>query len=143
MALSPSETHELHASVKSLLEIWMRIKLAMQRALGKEPITKDNEIGIHKKQKQEFSNIGSIRIVKGLTLFSFNTVTLEIKKVEVRSYARIKLDGKVQNKHKAYHEANLVYAQALNKRNAIKKFRQNFPDRIKEYEYKQRANGKI
>lgn len=43
MALTPPEVVELHQALKSLLEIWMRIKLAYQKAFGKGEITKEQE----------------------------------------------------------------------------------------------------
>lgn len=43
MALNPTEVAELHTSVKTVLEIWMRIKLAIQKAFGKEEMTKEHE----------------------------------------------------------------------------------------------------
>lgn len=43
MALNPKEVEELHHSLKNLLEIWMHIKLAIQKSFGKGPITKEQE----------------------------------------------------------------------------------------------------
>lgn len=43
MALNPKEVEELHHLVKSLLETWMNIKLVIQKAFGKNPITKEHE----------------------------------------------------------------------------------------------------
>lgn len=43
MALQSKEITDLYGSVKRLLEIWMRIKLAIQRSFGKEPISAEQE----------------------------------------------------------------------------------------------------
>lgn len=68
MAQSISEIQELRASVKSLLEIWMRIKLAMQKAFGKDAITKDHE-NVFLKLKSDLSRTHRTvheRLPKGL-----------------------------------------------------------------------------
>ena len=43
MGIGPAEVAELHGAVKNLLEIWMRIKLAIQKAFGKEELSKEHE----------------------------------------------------------------------------------------------------
>jgi hypothetical protein len=43
MALTPPEVEELHVSVENLLRIWMKIKLAMQKAFGKDGLAKEHE----------------------------------------------------------------------------------------------------
>ena len=43
MAFTPKEVAELNASLQRLLEIWMRIKLAIQKAFGKGAITRELE----------------------------------------------------------------------------------------------------
>ena len=43
MALTPKDVALLHADLKKLLEVWMRIKVAIQKAFGKGPFEKDQE----------------------------------------------------------------------------------------------------
>lgn len=43
MAFTPPEVAELHQTVKNILEIWMRIKLAIQKAFSKGEITREQE----------------------------------------------------------------------------------------------------
>lgn len=43
MALSSEDITNLHSSTKTILEIWMRIKLAIQTAFRKVEITKEHE----------------------------------------------------------------------------------------------------
>ena len=43
MALNPKEVADLKQTVKTLLDTWMRIKLAFQKAFGREQITKEQE----------------------------------------------------------------------------------------------------
>ncbi len=56
MALTPPKVAELNQSMKHLLEIWMKIKLAMQRAFGREEITKEHE-GAFLKLKSDLSRL--------------------------------------------------------------------------------------
>ncbi len=43
MALNPDDVGELNKLMRSQLEVWMHIKLAIQKAFGKTPITRDHE----------------------------------------------------------------------------------------------------
>ena len=43
MALSSEDIATLHSSTKTILEIWMRLKLAIQTAFRKVEITKEHE----------------------------------------------------------------------------------------------------
>ncbi len=43
MALTPKEVADLNVTMKNLVEVWMRIKLAIQKAFGKGEITKEQE----------------------------------------------------------------------------------------------------
>lgn len=43
MALQSKEIAELYDSMKTLLGIWMRIKLAIQRSFGKDPVSTEQE----------------------------------------------------------------------------------------------------
>lgn len=43
MALNPVEVAQLNGSVKALLEIWLRIKLALQKAFSKGELSREQE----------------------------------------------------------------------------------------------------
>lgn len=78
------------------------------------------------KKKQEFKYIGSQRRIKGLTLFSYNTVTKELKPASIKSDVSIGLDGSVVYSNKAQIEKDCVYFQALNIKNARKKIQKEY-----------------
>lgn len=74
------------------------------------------------KQKKELKFIGNQRAIPGLTLFSYNLETGEIKVAEMVTEAA--LDYKTRQliyKKKLVIERFCVYRQALNKKNFIKK----------------------
>lgn len=74
------------------------------------------------KQKKELKFIGNQRAIPGLTLFSYNLETGEIKVAEIVTEAA--LDYKTRQpiyKKKLVIERFCVYRQALNKKNFIKK----------------------
>ena len=56
MAFDPKEVADIHQSMKKLLEIWMKIKLVIQRAFGKDPITKEHEV-VFRDLKRELSRV--------------------------------------------------------------------------------------
>ena len=81
----------------------------------------NKEIHRAKKQKQEYKHIGSIKIIKGLTLYACNMETQEINKVVIEKKASIGLDGKEVRQQKAQHDPKCVYIQAINIKNARRK----------------------
>ena len=82
------------------------------------------EISVVENKQHEFKFVGSTKKVAGHTLFSFNTETKEIKKVEIQK-------SKTYNaftKHPAHNdkvviERNCFYFWSLNEKNALKKLR--------------------
>lgn len=79
-----------------------------------------NSIEIVDKKKKEIKYIGSQRPIPGLTLFSYNTSTGEIKKAPMKSTAILVRNG-VSFKKEVLIEKDCIYLQALNRKNLIKK----------------------
>lgn len=68
-------------------------------------------------KQQEFTFLGSVRAVRGHTMFSFNVVTKEIKVATIKhcdTFDLAKMD--VSYNPKIVVEENCVYRQALNKK---------------------------
>lgn len=78
-----------------------------------------NKIEVVEKKKNEIRYIGSKRFIKGLTLFSYNRVTGEIKKAPMKSTAVLTESGLVL-KNEVITEKDCFYDQALNEKNFIK-----------------------
>ena len=73
------------------------------------------------KQQQEFHLIGKTRRIAGLTLFSYNKETGEVKVAATEK--SIKIDYKTKKpveNAKVVVEKNCIYGQALNKKNFIR-----------------------
>lgn len=73
------------------------------------------------KQQQEFHLLGKTRRVVGLTLFSYNKETGEVKVAATEK--SIEIDYKTMKpveKAKVVVEQNCIYGQALNKKNFIR-----------------------
>lgn len=81
------------------------------------------EVAIEAEVKKEvkYKKVGSLRVIKGLTIFTYNPITGDIKKLEVKKKALIGFDKKVVEQAKATHDPNVVYIQALNLKNAKRK----------------------
>lgn len=88
--------------------------------LEQEKATTKNQIEVVEKTKNEIKHIGSTRKVAGLTLFSFNKNTFEIKKAEVKRYAKLTGSG-TEYKNEVTYEKDCFYDQALNENNFTKK----------------------
>jgi len=87
MALNPKRVEELYASMKSLLEIWMRIKLVIQKAFSKEDITREHEtaflnlksslsrlyrtVGDHLPKDVQFDGDEMVEMMKSATTMKF------------------------------------------------------------------------
>ncbi len=84
-----------------------------------------SQIEIVDKMKKELKFIGMLRYKPGLTLFSFNTKTGEIKKagMNIRVAAFKSKSGKIKDsvKRTVCIEQDCFYAQCLNEKNFIKK----------------------
>ena len=73
------------------------------------------------KQQQEFYLIGNMRRIAGITLFSYNKETGEVKVAAMEK--SIEIDYKTKKpveKAKVVVEKNCIYGQALNKKNFIR-----------------------
>ena len=91
---------------------------------GKKDLTQETEMEILQKQKHEQVFIGSMKKVPGHTMFSYNTVTKEIKVAPVKREAMIDYRTRTPRyKESIIIEKNCVYFQALNKKNFIKKLK--------------------
>lgn len=87
-----------------------------------------NQVRIEREQqkRQEFTFLGSERVVRGHTMFSFNVVTKEIKVATLKlkhcdTFDLSKMD--VAYNPKIVVEENCVYRQALNQKNLIKRLK--------------------
>ena len=74
-------------------------------------------------QRKEFSRVGTVRRLPGLTLFEMDLTTGEIREADVETEATIRLDGPVGRTGKVDARSLCLYVQALNKENAARKFR--------------------
>lgn len=73
------------------------------------------------KKQHEFHFIGDVKRIKGHILFSYNTVTKEIKQAVIERTVEIGIDFQPIYKNKVCVEKDCIYVQALNEKNAIKK----------------------
>ena len=69
------------------------------------------------KQQQEYKLIGKARRKPGMTLFSYNTQTGEMKPAEIEKECAMTFDGNVSYKSKVKIEPHCIYGQALNLKN--------------------------
>lgn len=88
------------------------------------------EIQQKKQQKKEQKMIGSIRHRKGMTLFSINSVTGVVKPAEYVKESTITLEQALKLLHsegnttrRVFVEKDCIYIEALNKENALKKYK--------------------
>lgn len=87
----------------------------------KESLPKE-QIEMLQKQKKELKLIGQQRFIPGLTLFSFNLKTGEIKVAEMNTEVSLDLMTRLPKyTKKLLIERFCIYRQALNKKNFIKK----------------------
>lgn len=75
-------------------------------------------------KKHEYHYIGSQRKIAGCTLFSFNTITRELKIANITKCKVFDM-AKMAAAHndKVAVEKNCIYLQALNKKNALRHLR--------------------
>lgn len=99
----------------------------------------DNQLNPHQKLKPEievsqelkrekhYKLLGSIVLKKGMTLFSYNSETTELKRVKVEKPTTLDYTTKEATaKSKVIHDGRCEYFQALNVRNAKKKIRKEY-----------------
>lgn len=89
---------------------------------SKEKETERNQIESVLNDKQEYKFVGSINKKSGLKLFSFNPENGDIKEVILIQKASLTLDGGIKIENKTDFDPKLRYIQALNKKNAMRKF---------------------
>lgn len=78
------------------------------------------------KQQKEFKMIGRVLRKPGLTLFSYNMVTGEMKRADIEHDIAILYGGEVKRSAKVKIEKDCIYGQALNMKNWQKKIRKSF-----------------
>ncbi|MBP7542707.1 MAG: hypothetical protein KA747_03775 [Ignavibacteriaceae bacterium] len=87
---------------------------------------KKSEIVSEVEQKKELKTIASIRRIPGLFLWKLDLNSGIVSKVEIEkemvSYSEA-AKGIITTKQKVQFEQNTIYTQALNQKNAIKKFK--------------------
>ena len=87
----------------------------------KKDLTQETELEILQKQKHEQVFIGRMKKVPGHTMFSYNTVTKEIKVAPVKREAMVDYRTRTPKyKESIIVEKDCIYHQALNKKNFIK-----------------------
>ena len=88
---------------------------------GKKDLAQETEMEILQKQKREQVIIGCSMKAPGHTMFSYNTVTKEIKVAPVKREAMIDYRTRTPKfKESIIVEKDCIYHQALNKKNFIK-----------------------
>ena len=78
------------------------------------------------KQQQEYKLIGKARRKPGMTLFSYNTQTGEMKPAEIERECAMTFDGNVSYKTKVKIDPHCIYWQALNLKNWEKKINKTY-----------------
>jgi hypothetical protein len=82
-------------------------------------------------QEKHYKYIGSIGIKPGHQLFSVHMDTVEVKLVEIKRVKDVGLKGNIINRTQTLLDPKLFYCSALNKKNALKKFRKTFNRKLK------------
>lgn len=70
--------------------------------------------------QQEYKLIGSFKLTPGLKLYKLNLSTLEYKEVTITKTLAIDIKGQPVKNSKTNFEANCIYFQSLNLKNAKK-----------------------
>ncbi len=84
------------------------------RPKGKDPILKETQF------QYEYTLKGSMKHHKGHILFSYNYITNELKRAEVKQEVMVGMNGKAVHKKKTHEEKNCIYFQRMNEKNAWK-----------------------
>lgn len=79
------------------------------------------EIQAETPYKQQYKFIGSIKMIPGLTLYSFNLETQEIIQVKVTKNVNVDFQKQKVVNDRVTYDPKLTYFQALNQANAEKK----------------------
>jgi len=84
------------------------------------------EAHTQKAPEHHYKLMGKMFLRKGLTLYSLNLNTLEVRECPIQRTTQVKLNGDTKIKSKVTHATELIYAQALNQKNAERKFLKRF-----------------
>lgn len=79
------------------------------------------QIEVLSEQERHSKYIGSMKVVPGHTMFSFNRDTKEIKKSVYVDKVAVGFNGKAITTKELTVEANCYYEQALNRKNFVKR----------------------
>lgn len=90
----------------------------------------------------EYRMDGRIRRKPGHTLFSYNVKTGEWKVADTERKAIVKTDGSVMYRTQVKRDGDCVYIQALNLKNAMKKFQKGV-EKLAEFEMARPENRKL
>ena len=77
---------------------------------------------IQAKINKELKYIGSMKHFAGHTLFEIDLITGEVRKAVINNTVTVGLNGKETHKRKVNIKADCYYIEALNIKNAIRKF---------------------
>lgn len=91
----------------------------------KDQITPTTELVSPTNQKKEVKYVGSSKLHKGLILFEVNVQTHEINPALVKQVAVIDLKSVTSNRHVVITKPGCMYVQAINKANALRKFKKH------------------
>jgi hypothetical protein len=87
-----------------------------------------NELNIKQKQEivnvqqKEYKLIGKMRKIPGLTLYQLDTENNLITEAKISKYISVNLDKTLHTENKVHFNPKFLYVQALNLKNAKKKF---------------------
>ena len=74
-------------------------------------------------QQKQYSLIGSVNRMPGLTLFEYDMTTGELRKADIDTSCVLQMDGGLSYRRKINQKALCLYVQALNEKNALKQVR--------------------
>jgi len=84
---------------------------------------KSEKIEVHQEvnQQKEYKLIGQMQLKTGCKLWGFNPETQEMKEIVTTAPDSLTINGEPLANRKADYNHNLIYVQAINKKNAAKK----------------------
>jgi hypothetical protein len=83
------------------------------------PTAQKTEVGV--KNQQEYKYKGSVRLRRGMKIYSFNPETTELKEVELTGKVIVDLKGSPHKKLQTTYNPKCWYIQAINYKNAQRK----------------------
>lgn len=105
-------------------------------------IQPDHVIEKQVEKQQEYRLVAQMKVKKGLKVFYCDMDTGEVNELEVKKKVAIGYDKKVKKSNEAQDQKNCIYIQALNKKNAVRKFKKLIDKANKMYDEGQRAPSK-